>query len=194
MQIQMARHVRFELGRRDLQWSPSHFEVSFGDEVGTEPDPLSCLEPFSLDTPTGPVLFAGRIDRIDQQERSMRIIDYKSTVTVSQGDVADGTAIQLAVYALALEQLLMPGMVCAEAAFVQVGGKTWLEVLKRKGGVWEARRDAAMAQTACAVVGIREGQFPPVPRGSTCQYCDVRQACRYSAGRIGRREEEMEDA
>ncbi|HEO69767.1 MAG TPA: hypothetical protein ENN80_00775, partial [Candidatus Hydrogenedentes bacterium] len=96
----LERYLSIERERDDTQWKPDQFEVEFGQR-GAE------AQPFVLDTPAGAVRFAGRIDRIDRDNAHARIIDYKTSVHVNKGDVQEGRSLQLTVYALALEQMLL---------------------------------------------------------------------------------------
>lgn len=175
----------------DDSWAPSHFEVSFGKSREAAEDGLSRVQPFALDTEAGRVLFSGRIDRIDLDGAEARIVDYKSSIRIKAGDFKAGLSIQLALYALALEECLMPGTTCAEGRFLQIGATKTLEALAREGkkAEWPEREKAAREAVAAAVTGIREGRFPPVPaRDETCQYCAARRACRHEQGRVERKE------
>ncbi|MDQ1257712.1 MAG: UvrD-like helicase C-terminal protein, partial [Candidatus Hydrogenedentes bacterium] len=186
----LDRYLHIERDRAETQWRPEHFEAAFGPDRGGSRDPLSTDQPFTLSTDAGPVPFAGRIDRIDLSEAGARIVDYKTTLSVQLKDIKEGRSLQLAVYALALEGLLMSGTECAEACFIQPGSKDRREALGRneKKFAWNERRIVAMESIARAVTAIRDGRFPPV-RGSddACKFCMGAGICRWEETRIERK-------
>jgi len=190
MQSQLERQLAIERDRGTPGWKPSHFEVTFGTTPTAADDTLANPEPFVIETAQGPIRFTGRIDRIDRHDDAgARIIDYKSGALPSQGEITQGNSLQLAVYARALESHILPGMPCAEAWFVPVGRKGWLEAMKRgdKKCPWEERSRIAEQAIARAVAGMRAGIFPPDPAKDKCDYCDARRACRHQKGRIARK-------
>ncbi len=186
----LDRYLRIERERGEIEWKPSHLEVAFGG-VRDSDDPISNAEPYLLHVnEQETVRFAGRIDRIDRCGNDARIIDYKSSLP--SPDFKTGRSMQLAVYAMALEEFLAPGAVCSEAYFLPVGRKDRKEALGRnkKTDEWPARRAAVLETIARCVAGIREGRFPPTPadRKKVCQYCRNRRACRHETSRIERKE------
>jgi hypothetical protein len=100
--------------------------------------------------------------------------------------VKDGRSLQLALYAMALEKLLMPGSECAEALFVSIG-KNDRRRLTRDDG-WDTCANLG-ASIARYVDGIRAARFAPVPADSdrSCAYCSAKRVCRYEAGRVERK-------
>lgn len=187
--IALDRYLMFERNRGADGWLPSHFEVEFGAE-GRSQDELSCKEPFCLETDNGPVRLSGRIDRIDRREEEARIIDFKSTISAKRKDILEGRSLQLAVYAMALESLLLKDVHCAEAKFVHVGKDKEIEALGRTGKTdqWDERRQVVREKIAAIVAAIQSAQFPPTPADEACRYCGARQACRYEKGRIERKD------
>lgn len=175
----LLRHLNVERDKGP-GWNPSQFEVSFGRDE----------KPFSVETNEGPVKLNGQIDRIDTNAGGeVRIIDYKSSKSITQDDIKSGISIQLAVYAMAVEESLPREKECEEAWFVPVGKSDWCEALKKKAksGGWEERRKIALEAIARALRGIRRGEFPPIPKGNPCRYCEAIRVCRYSEGRIERK-------
>lgn len=195
IEIQLQRQLGIERDRNRPGWHPAHFEVAFGRPLTRFDDPLANPQPFVIETEQGLVRFTGRIDRIDRHdEAGSRIIDYKSGGMPAQGDITAGIALQLTVYAHALESHLLPGEACAEAWFVPVGRDEWTEVMKRddKKCPWEQRLKIAEGAIARAVGGMRAGKFQPVPTKEACRHCDARRACRYQQGRIERKKKQDE--
>jgi ATP-dependent helicase/DNAse subunit B len=187
MTVLLNRYLAIERKESNEPWAPSHFEVSFGNVRGKSEDPLSTPVPFVLATGQGPVRFSGRIDRIDTLEVRARIIDYKTSVYAKPADIDAGVSIQLPLYALALEEHLMPGTRCAEALFLQIGGKTRLSGLENRKSTWEERKEVIRNQIAAHVAHIRSAQFPPVPYRDICRECQEHRACRYESSRIERK-------
>lgn len=187
MAVHLRRYLTIEREREDELWAPSHFEVSFGS--GNSTDALSQSDPYALTTKTGPIRFTGRIDRVDTLGERARIIDYKSSVYAKAADIDEGVSIQLPLYALALEEHLMPGACCADALFVQVGGKTRLSGLVVKKVPWEERKERLREQIAEHVARIRRAEFPPRPYHDICRECRDHRACRFESARIERKME-----
>jgi ATP-dependent helicase/DNAse subunit B len=187
MAVLLRRYLTIEREREDELWAPSHFEVSFGS--GNSTDALSQSDPYALTTKTGPIRFTGRIDRVDTLGERARIIDYKSSVYAKATDIDEGVSIQLPLYALALEEHLMPGACCADALFIQVGGKTRLSGLEVKKVPWEERKERLREQIAEHVARIRRAEFPPRPYHVICRECRDHRACRYESARIERKME-----
>lgn len=185
----LNRYLSIARCEDEAEWKPSYFEVSFGPGRGASDAPPSTLNAFVLETPAGPVKFAGRIDRIDRSGDAVRIIDYKTSVHVQTRHIRDGVALQMPVYALALEQHVLQGDVCELAYLVAVGRKERREALARAKGEWETRAETATTKIGWAVTQIREGQFPPVPYERMCNLCAGRRVCRHEAGRIERKTE-----
>ncbi|NOZ40619.1 MAG: hypothetical protein GXP24_10385 [Planctomycetes bacterium] len=96
---------------------PAHFEVRFGPETrssaGETADRASTSVPFVLDLGDEQICLTGAIDRVDIGRVGgvtvFNIIDYKSgkAVKLSLDKVRSGHQLQLPLYALAAEQLLL---------------------------------------------------------------------------------------
>ena len=117
----------------------------------------------------------------------MRLIDYKSGGMPSAGEIARGVSLQLAVYALACEQLLYPGKACNDALYVKVGGAREQAGLKTRDADRSAIEAATIATIARSLQGIRGGVFPPLPTGKTCYGCTTAHICRHERARIDRK-------
>ena len=188
----LGRYLALERELGQEPWKPQHFEVSFGQVPRPSTEEPARAEPFPLDTPAGKVLFAGQIDRIDLREEhgaAARIIDYKSFVRTSPKQVTDGVALQLGVYALALQEFLLEGLPCEEAWFAHVGRDrpAWHEVMARGGRSqvrWDQREQILRDSVGHIVTEIRAGHFPPTPYEKACSYCSARAVCRHEPGRI----------
>jgi ATP-dependent helicase/nuclease subunit B len=175
--------------------SPAWFEVSFGMECH---EPPSTERPLELDTSAGLVRIVGRIDRIDLGMIGGRtvfnVLDYKTSATAKfnpQG-VAEGTCLQLPLYALATEKLLLAGQ---EALAWQAGYWPLLaggykpkqaltvrdseESLLAPLAEWEAIREAAVRSVGAIVACLREGRFPVYNADEHCtRNCSYNTLCR----------------
>lgn len=185
----LERYFRLER-EKDSPWRPQHVEVSFGDVKEMSGDALNRPEPFLLDTERGPVLLAGKIDRIDLQGGDARIVDYKTTSVVQDEEVEAGVSLQLGLYALALERHLNGGWKCQNAEVLVPGN-----VKKGRYAYLGEKRDNESRKAQVAqyigqyVARIREAAFPPTPfTEEHCFVCKFRKACRYDENRIERKE------
>lgn len=204
MAAALRRYIVSE-AEREEPWRAAYFEYAFGPSGGEHgADAARRSDPFMLDTDAGPVRLSGRMDRVDQQDAALRVVDYKTGVIPGSGQIISGESLQLTIYAWALERYLFPEATKAEALYISVGKGERLDALghsARYKALWEPRERNAMRAIAGAVRGIRAGAFPPHPTKYACAYCEYRTACRFDQARIeyktgspwrvlGKREEE----
>ena len=203
MEKQLTRYLNLERDTIPSDRKPTHFEVAFGrapeDYANTSADPLTRKEPFPLQTDNGTVLFAGRIDRIDRLPAKadgvarVCLVDYKNTLYITQADIKEGRSIQLGLYALAIEQHLIPGATVEEAVFLGVGTSKRTEALHREKNEWPDRANVVRQVVAASVEGIRAGRYAPTPTDDQCTNCPIAdlapgRACRYDKRRIAAKE------
>lgn len=184
----MDRYLERERERDDGHWKPTHFEVSFGWVREESEDSLAKRDPFTLSTSEGVVLFSGQIDRVDFSDDSFRIIDYKSSSAPKDPEIVNGKSIQLPVYALALEEYVIPDKDLAAAAYL-VPGKKNKKVMDSLGmndkqHPWPERKETALRTIAESVSGIRAGRFHPTTQDKACRYCPSQHVCRYERHRM----------
>lgn len=204
----------------DKAWSefesplrPAHFEVSFGplsdaadgepEEVPVDCDELTTTKPLEISHRDEKVRLRGRIDRIDVGQINGRtvfnVIDYKSAseVKFSGETITDGRTLQLPLYALAVEQLLL-----IDRQALPWRASYWL--VKEKGfrhrsalafyqlvdgefaldPVWENLRDQLLSRVVSLVRGIRAGQFPMHCADENCTgRCPYHTVCRVGQAR-----------
>jgi ATP-dependent helicase/DNAse subunit B len=203
MQGYFAQHEKYDAaaGELDQPLRPAHFEVSFGlkrrGDVSADPT-LFTEKPFDLSCGEETIRFSGRIDRIDiglvGDEVVFNILDYKtgSKKRLSADDLAAGLALQLPIYALAVQELLM---IDRRAKPWRVG--YWY--LKEKGfhaddlpqffergeeglqetGAWRELRQTLLARVVTLVRSIRSGMFPVFSLDDECtSRCPYRTVCR----------------
>lgn len=161
-------------------FEPAYREWSFGIVEGDPPEPF------------GDFGLAGRVDRIDVDERRLFVIDYKlGTVDQKRGVTAFESEglVQLPLYAAAASRRL--GLEIAGGAYRPIGES------KPRGFVREDLRSptfvgndvvgfaeaedvikAAIGRAAQAVEGLRSGNIAACPRGGKCPpYCPAIAFC-----------------
>ena len=190
----LKRYLEIEREKSGDTWRPAHFEVSFGTDTRETSDPLSTPKPYLLELDEESILLQGRIDRIDlTQLNSIRLVDYKTGQPPTQTEMAQGRSLQLTLYALASESLLLPGTPCDEALFIQIGSaKNRPEALckepkTKKQVPWEDRVLAAKKSVQTALHGIRAAQFHPTTHKESCKGCPNENMCRYEKSRVERK-------
>ena len=184
----LLQHLRRERESGDITWKPFRFEARFGRPVrsGHHEDTAA---PIIIMTPAGPLLFQGVIDRLDEREASVRIIDYKTGKPPSAAKVKNGESIQLAVYFAAAEERFSDGRPCIEARFVELGAKATKKPHLAYGGKEDIKDILNAAWKVCAetITNMRSGQFAPVPQKDVCGFCGAIRLCRYSEARVERK-------
>ncbi|GIW88873.1 MAG: hypothetical protein KatS3mg108_3197 [Isosphaeraceae bacterium] len=191
----------FHYSEKDPRAVPHAFELAFGRDVGLPPLRLG------PDRLGRTILLQGVVDRLDLiegVERSyFRVIDYKSGKVPTARDLRAGRALQLPLYALAVERLAFGdgSVVPAELGY-------W--GLKKGGGYRrlypEGRRQVSISEAAEGWAGfaerlerfvfdlvdrIRSGEFPVAPSIEECERnCEYRTACRIR--QLGQRDKSWE--
>jgi ATP-dependent helicase/nuclease subunit B len=160
---------------------PHLFEVEFGDEDSRH----TYLE---LGRGPGLVRLQGKIDRIDlvdsPEGRGFRVIDYKSGAGPSATDVRKARLLQLPLYAMAVERIILAD----ELVRLRDVGYWAL----RKDGYkpiafeeWEAVQAALESYVAELVGRLRRGIFVVDSQIDGCEgFCDYRAICRIRQVRL----------
>lgn len=137
---------------------------------------------------------SGRIDRIDTYppRRAYTLIDYKTGEPPTTKSIRDGTALQLGLYSLAVEGLLLPGHRLAAAVHYDlrrlsikgIAVKDFADkgIVSRQSLISEDDVQAMQKAVAHHVEGIftgmQEGDFNPNPRDvKKCPSCSYRHFC-----------------
>jgi RecB family exonuclease len=117
----------------------------------------------------------GRIDRVDEDERGLHVIDYKTGRRPEEVD-----AEQLHIYTIILERSL--GRQVARASYLYLDdGSVWSVEPSR------ADLDASLASALKAYEDmLAERDYPPVI-GKYCSFCDYQQICPQREEIVGRR-------
>jgi ATP-dependent helicase/DNAse subunit B len=158
-------------GQGDWQaFEPAAVEQTFGARRGAPP--------LRVETPDGPALIQGRIDRVDQRaDGALAVVDYKSSSASRPAkDALEGHDLQLAVYVLAVEQVLASGQQVERAAFFQIGsGRRGAEL---KGQQLREALAAAQEGIGETIAAVRAADFRVRPRDTCPDYCEFEAICR----------------
>ena len=124
----------------------------------------------------------GVVDRIDEVEGQLLVLDYKSgSSAIPQDDLVEGVNVQMLIYLRAVEQLL---------ATHEVAGGMYLHLRNQKSSGWikldangESILQIAEARIAENIAAARRGDFRVEPRrpdsnGRCTRYCEFSQLCR----------------
>jgi ATP-dependent helicase/DNAse subunit B len=129
----------------------------------------------------------GVIDRIDRDEAGcLRVVDYKSgSSTYSPNDIAQGLAMQTALYALAVEELASEAGRVVESTYLLIPARKTSGLLALEGGVAShSTVQAALSSAGRFVRRARAGIFPAAPGkpaqgGTACRdRCELAALCR----------------
>lgn len=139
-----------------------------------------------VSTPTRRIVAEGRVDRIDERDGELVIVDYKTGRHGLSVDDARGSQ-ALALYALAARRTLRRGCRRVELHHLPTGSvATWEhteESLQRHlRRAEEAADEIALAADTLAAGGDPDILYPP-STGQHCSWCDFRRHC--PQGRAG---------
>ena len=183
--------------KRGVEPRPHYFEIDFGLPV---PEGQQPQDPLLIRIGEIEVRISGRIDRVDLAElevgKGFWVIDYKTGRSghYTGTDLASYKRLQLTLYALAIEEVLLVGqnarplglaywLVGESGPKVALPGRNvvqWLEDAKR----WPVIREQLREWIAKLVANIRRGAFPLAPRSELCtQTCPFGPVCRISQAR-----------
>ena len=177
-----------------VAWRPTFIEVAFGRRARGGADPASVTKPLVVKQGRRAAALSGRVDRIDVARTEhgcvFTVIDYKTgRHAPGRKDMLAGSALQLPVYALATQRLLLedadalPAALCYwmiggdgrlhTVAAAELGPDGWVETPD-----WTAIREQAVASIFAILDAIRQAEFPLCPRRDCPSYCDYRYVCR----------------
>ena len=177
--------------------TPHLFEVEFGLPG---PDGTLTHGPLVIRADGVEVRVSGRIDRVDVAELpggvGFWIIDYKTgrAGNYTGTDLAAYRRLQLTLYALAVEEVLLAGrdarplglaywLVTDTGPKIALPGRNQLVWLD-EGKPWREVREKLQAWVVKLVANIRRGNFPLAPRSEHCTAtCPFGQVCRIAQAR-----------
>jgi DNA helicase II / ATP-dependent DNA helicase PcrA len=114
---------------------------------------------------------SGFIDRVDEIEGGVEIIDYKTGKVQSQKDIKKNP--QLSLYAVGLEQAFGLKVKRVSLLFIDELKKVSIEPDK-------ALLDNLMKDFSKVVEKIRRAEFAPTPSPFVCKFCDYRKICPFA--------------
>lgn len=165
--------LRVWLGRMvGSEWTPAHFELSFGLSLTESSDPAAQAEPVELD---GGWKLRGAIDLVERGPQGLRVTDHKTgLVRVQDGAIVDGgKSLQRVLYSLAAEKVLKEDVVSARLFYSTArGGFT-----ERSVDINEWSRLQATQVLDAVDSAVSEGRLHPAPREKDCRWCDFRSVC-----------------
>jgi superfamily I DNA/RNA helicase/RecB family exonuclease len=170
----------------------SYMELGFGlgASVLEWMDPASTADPVEIDTPAGTIRLKGKIDRVDHVEhpdgQGWFVVDYKTGRLPARKDIEHGRALQIPLYAEAVQQLLegpSPG-----GAFHRVasrGEERHFSAIKppKKDSDFAERRSQIRELIGAFVSAMGEGHFPAMPTHDCPRWCPYRAICQFSPAR-----------
>lgn len=129
---------------------------------------------------TASVALSGRIDRLDERDGELVVVDYKTSRVPSTADEAR-TSLPMALYAVATARMFRRPCVRVELHHVPtatVAAHTHTEAsLQRKVGEAESlASDLRRADAEFAELGVESARFPARP-SPLCTWCDYRAHC-----------------
>ena len=139
----------------------------------SRPQPRLIEQDFTLKFGNGEqmITLKGRIDRIDDVEGGVEIIDYKTGKSKTLESLRSGDKEQLIIYQLAAEDLLGLTPVALTYYYVEDGTKvSFLGSAKEKERVRDRIRTT--------VGGMKQSSLKATP-GFHCRYCDFKSICEY---------------
>lgn len=157
----------------DEDYTPSHFELSFGLPVDDEHDPASRADPVPI---LERLLAKGSIDMVERAgDGVVRVTDHKTGKARDTRSltVGGGEALQPLVYAYAAGELLS----------AEVGvGRLWYSTRRGRYQSLAVPTGDYQRQSLATVLdaiddSIERGFFPAAPRERACSYCDYRSVC-----------------
>jgi RecB family exonuclease len=177
---------------------PAHFEVAFGLPDDGQGAPTT-IGPLNVGDGNDAVKLCGRIDRVDLGNAGGRpvfgVVDYKSGKSNRYRPNKDGSInpslMQLEIYALAVEQLLLTDAAPAGCGYWFVrekGYKSWIDYRDKPDAApakdWERRKAKLITTIVNLVRAIRDGQFPIHNDDHDCSgSCEFHKTCRVNHAR-----------
>ncbi|MBI2809328.1 MAG: exodeoxyribonuclease V subunit gamma [Candidatus Melainabacteria bacterium] len=194
LKFRLQRFFEFELTSAQTdpdKFAPTLVEAKFGFD-GEESYP-----PLLIEDGGKSIAIFGKIDRIDVAENMqdfprIRVVDYKKgSSPVTDADVVEGRNIQLPLYALAVEQSILPGAKAIEAKYLSVQaaapiGTHYFDGRKKRRTTYGGGDETPVnllhvteEHVKRIVSGITAGDFTVAPTSkSVCTNCDHRTICR----------------
>ncbi|CAO5250322.1 putative RecB family exonuclease [Frankia sp. AgKG'84/4] len=181
---QLARLLWVEEGFRDAahsaSWRERAAEMVAGYVSGLDPAAEPRGVERSVAARTDALAFSGRVDRLDERDGELVVVDYK-TGRRPLTDVDARSSPALALYALAAGRMLRRACRRVELHHLPTGQVAVAEHTEESIARHVRRAESVAADAVAATEALRTGAdadraFPPRP-GSLCSWCDFRTLC-----------------
>jgi CRISPR/Cas system-associated exonuclease Cas4 (RecB family) len=156
------------------EWTPSHFELSFGLKDVRDQDVRSNDDPVLLDAG---IQLRGSIDLVEIDDAGrLRATDHKTgKVRAQRGDVIKkGEILQPVLYALTVEKLFPKAEVREGRLYYCTAAGDFSKV---DIPLTDEARDAAKLVAKTIGEAIATGFLPAAPAKDACRYCDFLSVC-----------------
>ena len=159
--------------RAKSRFIPRYFELSFGTKA---------QKPLELTWKGKSLFLRGKVDRIDVDEeaREFVVIDYKTGATVpSTREVMEGKSFQLTLYAIALEQLFLPGYIPSRGFFYRIKERDIKKgFLCETQEEWKILKEKALSEIFSLVGKMKTLSFPATPKHCYAT-CELKNMCEH---------------
>src|SRR5262249_30067490 len=162
---------------------PHRFEVSFGKE-----DADGAYPHLEIGRGARAVRLQGKIDRIDIVEgsegRGFRVIDYKSGHGPTANDVRQARLLQLPLYAMAVERIILAGdgLTLHDVGYWALRKEGYKAIAFEE---WHQVQSVLESYVAELVDRLRRGVFVVDSQVDGCEgFCDYRAICRVRQARL----------
>lgn len=162
----------------ETEWTPAHFELSFGLKDRRDQDSRSTDEPVTIE---GGLRLRGSIDLVERSRTgSLRAMDYKTGKVRATEDtvIGGGETLQPVLYALTLEKLFPGTRVEEGVLYYCTSTGDFKQVPVRLD---DHARSAAKVLAATIGNALEMGSLPAAPKiekkGSACTWCDFKPIC-----------------
>jgi RecB family exonuclease len=171
-------------GYRDPEQSAATFErasewvSAYVEELDPDDEPIGLER--TVATRTGTLAVSGRIDRLDERDGELVVVDYKTGRSALSTDDARGSQ-ALALYALAAERTLRRPCRTVELHHLPTGTvhahtHTEESLARQVRRAEDTAADIVAATDRLAAGAGPDEAFPPVP-SPRCSWCDFRRHC-----------------
>lgn len=181
---QLARHLWVDEGFRDAEhsayWREQAAEMVAGYVGALDPAAEPRGVERSVAARTEALAFSGRVDRLDERDGELVVVDYKTgRRPLTEADARSSSA--LALYALAAGRMLRRPCRQVELHHVPTGRIVAAEhtedtIARHVRRAESVAADAVAATEALTAGGSADQAFPPRP-GTLCSWCDFRALC-----------------
>jgi ATP-dependent helicase/DNAse subunit B len=186
--FRLSRFIQNESIRLEnnmYQTKASMFEVGFGDNNSQYPA-------LTINSAYGPIKIKGKIDRIDvcKDNKIAKVIDYKlGSQRLSVPDALKGDNLQIPIYALAVEQAIIPGSTVVEGTYISTNAAESIGYLDFEK--YADLKPSTEEHIGLIISGVSSGDFRVSPsKTKVCSSCPHGNICRISELRANTFEED----